>query len=200
MTNPFPCFIGETILDIDDTTRQGLQEVIATINKNIADDVVSFSSYFHMPSVHTFNEHFVTLTTLIEQAGNEYYRKLKNVTDPIDTLVVQRMWVNIFRQHGYTTFHDHWETPFSYTFYMDDSEAPLKFMHPSQIKSTKFHFIKPQRHKLLIWPGHLMHEITPNRTTTARVSIAGKFNWNQPWLTPDGRPHDNEPLDGYKDM
>ena len=195
MINPFPCYIGEVILDIDDTTHQGLMDTIEQVGTHVSEENISFSSYFHMPSVHNMNEHFAVLSNKIVEASNVYYRKLKNVNESIDTLQMQRMWINIFKQHGYTTFHDHWETPFSYTFYMDNYDSPLKFMHPSQVKSTNFHFIKPARHKLLIWPGYLMHEIVPNREPVERLSIAGKLNWTQLWLTPDGRPHDNDPLD-----
>ena len=195
MINPFPICIGETILDIDDETHQGLSELVNQIRCNMTPDLISYSSYFHMPSVHNINKHYNLLSKKIVSTANEYYRTLKNISEPIDTLRMQRMWINVFRQHGYTTFHDHWEMPFSYTFYLGDSDTPLRFMHPSQVKSSTFYFIKPQRHKLIIWPGWLMHEIMPNRDSADRISLAGKLNWTQNWLTSDGRPHDNDPLD-----
>jgi hypothetical protein len=200
MINPFPCFIGETILDIDDETHRGLFELIDQIREKMTTDLISYSSYFHIPSVHNANKHYSLLSEKITCAANTYYRTLKNIEEPIDALRMQRMWINVFKQHGYTTFHDHWELPYSYTFYLDDSTTPLRFMHPSQIKSTNYHFVKPKQHKLVIWPGWLMHEIMPNRNIEDRISIAGKLNWTQSWLTPDGRPHDNDPLDKPKDL
>ena len=94
---------------------------------------------------------------------------LNKFNDTKDKLILHDMWVNIYEKGDRTVLHDHSPTDYSCCYYADieENSSPIKF--PPKLE------IFPKNDMLVIFPGHLKHEVLP--TNGRRILIAMNLDY-----------------------
>ena len=109
----------------------------------------------------------------------------------IEELIIKRMWFNVNPQHGYQGNHHHADYLLAGTYYIDvpeNSRTPefsnpsaysyLKNQCPIETHLTLSNFrIDTKSKDLLIWPGHLSHEVKTNKSIENRITASFCIDW-----------------------
>ncbi len=106
-------------------------------------------------------------------------------------LVCDSLWINILGEGGHHSGHVHPNSVISGTCYvaMPASAGALKLEDPrlammmaappvapeAPTQRQRFHYIEPQPGEVLMWESWLRHEVMPNGSEDARISIS--FNY-----------------------
>jgi len=96
---------------------------------------------------------------------------------------IDNFWIIVNRRNAYNAIHTHPCSDFSAVYYIKAPEegGDLTFFNPSidlierapnqNIFPTLGKFV-PQDRKLIVFPSHLKHCVTPNNSDTVRISLA----------------------------
>ena len=129
---------------------------------------------------------FVKLLSEKQTAANAYHNKLQFKKEYNQKIT--NIWININGKGHANEFHIHSGAAISGTFYITDSNFPIKFKHPYEEIShyywnekviDKFNNsnagqwnIKPEKNTLLMFPPWLYHKVVMNNDDIDRISIA----------------------------
>lgn len=190
--NPFPSFIYRTKLDVD------LNELTAKI-ETLVDKTGNWnlcSSHFTHPSLEKIDPLFAEVSNQIQAHANRFYCLSKNV-NLVNLMQTKRIWFNIYRAGGYMRPHDHHECYYGSSLYIKTNKTSrIVFTHPNQIKFNTTVELDPQPGELLIWPGWMLHEVTPNfENDNERVVLSAKIDYKMPHVDFDNRRIDQDIFD-----
>jgi uncharacterized protein (TIGR02466 family) len=190
--NPFPSFIYRTKLNID------LEELTNKIELLVdrGNDWSLFSSHFTHRSLENIDPIFAEVSRQITAHANRFYCLSKNVK-LVNLMDTKRIWFNVYRQGGYMRPHDHYEVYYGSSFYVKTNKTSrILFTHPSQIKFNTVYEVDPQPGELLIWPGWLLHEVSPNlELGDERIVVSAKIDYKSSHFDLDNRRVDQDIFD-----
>lgn len=102
-------------------------------------------------------------------------------------------WVNLHYENEYSPIHRHQNSMYSFVFYVDVEENSGDIIFSQGNNSTfcynafeipvssynvynaKEWVIKPKNNMIIIFPSHLLHCVTPNKSKKFRYSISGNY-------------------------
>lgn len=134
--------------------------------------------------LHTRAE-FASFTAFVDETVREVKEFLSIAAD-VD-LRVSNCWFNINPTGCFNTRHVHGNSYFSGAYYVRASEdsGSIRFFDPTSVRHCYFapveelnprncfsHAFKPVEGRLLIFPGYVPHEVTPNLGEHDRMSIS----------------------------
>jgi len=190
--NPFPSFIYRTKLNVD------IQELEEKIEKLVNRDSnwTMFSSHFTHRSLENIDPIFAEVSRQFAAHANRFYCLSKNV-NLVNIMATKRMWFNVYRQGGYMRPHDHYEAYYGSSLYVKTNKTSrILFTHPSQIKFNTVYEVDPLPGELLIWPGWMLHEVSPNlEPDDERIVMSAKLDYKASHFDLDNRRVDQDIFD-----
>lgn len=193
--NPFPSFIYETKIDID------IDAVLSKIETMIdrKKEWGLWTSHWSHPNLDGVDPVFSEIARSVELHANNFYNISKNTSNFIPIMNTKRLWFNVYRHGGWMRPHDHYEVYYGSTLFLKTNKSSkIVFTHPSQIKFNSTVEFDPIPGTLLIWPGWMLHEVTPNyELDNERVTISAKVDYKVPHVTHDNRRIDTDLFDNF---
>jgi len=117
----------------------------------------------------SYNEHFLKVGEIALKFSKDIAKKVWAVTiSPI----LSDIWGMKYKTNEYAISHDHFPSMFSFAYYINPPEnSTLSF--PELNKELK------NEHKMLvIFPGHMLHEVKPKEFTGHRYVVSGNIDNN----------------------
>lgn len=182
--NPFPTFIYKTKLDID--VDKVLNKIETFVDRD--KDWGLWTSHWSHPNLEDIDPIFSDISSKIVPHADQFYALSKNI-NLIPIMTIKRMWFNVYRHGGWMRPHDHYEVYYGSTLYLKTNKSSkIAFTHPSQIKFNTTIEFDPEPGDLLIWPGWMLHEVTPNyELDNERVTLSSKIDYKIPHVTHENR-------------
>jgi len=120
--------------------------------------------YFLWEHSRVFDELFSNIVTHY----NQYFSTLETNPTILQNILLQNAWGIIYNEGHYAEKHNHANNYYSFAYYLsvDENSSPLIFEDTVEIY--------PKEDMLILFPGHLYHEVKPNQNT--RISISGNIN------------------------
>jgi uncharacterized protein (TIGR02466 family) len=193
--NPFPSFVYRTKLDID--IEKLTDKIESLVDRKI--DWTLWLSHWTHPNLVEVDPIFKDVSDQLAFHANKFYCLSKNIDRHLNLMKVKRLWFNVYKHGGYMRAHDHYESYYASSLYLKTNKSSkITFTHPSQIKFNTTVELDPQPGELLIWPGWMLHEVSPNlEVNTERVVLSAKIDYVVPHTTLDGRRLDTDLLDNF---
>ena len=89
-------------------------------------------------------------------------------------------WGIIYNKGKFTKRHSHWPYTYAFGYYLTDTKNSSPLIFPTANKK-----IYPKRGDLIVFPGHVQHEVPILETETERCMVAG--NIYHEWKVPNER-------------
>jgi len=140
----------------------------------VFDNIFYGKGYSTIGSQENLHKEYPYFTDYILGAMREYDDKLK----------VTRMWVNINPTGAYQTRHNHADSDFAGTYYLqvpEEDSGSIQFYNPSPVVEAMHrmrpyhnftHMHIPTETDLMIWPGFLDHEVMYNHSDKERWTVS----------------------------
>lgn len=143
-------------------------------------------------------QEFESLKKLIFENAQSYIiqqlTKLASLGSPINTnpqLKITKMWFNVNPTYGYQSRHHHSACLLAGTYYITvpENSGRIEFTNPNgfayysnQSLSQKwllnnYYAFEPQAGDMLLWPGHIDHEVKMNRSSDLRITVSFCLDW-----------------------
>ena len=192
----FPIYLFEDILDIPniDNIKQWCLDT-----SDVASPLYCGHFVRSRPSIHNATPDLQLLTDQIIQNAVKSFYQMQNPKKDFHSValyppifIMKRMWCNIYNKNGLMDPHNHYESPYAGTLFLNSSKACLSFYNPNQYRPNDRYKVKPEPGKVVIWPGWLTHQVDPNFSDDVRISISFKLEFILPNVDQDGRRLDNE--------
>lgn len=145
-------------------------------------------------------EEFQGLKNLILKNAHEYVlqqmMKLAHLGCPINAnpqLRIRKMWFNVNPTHGYQGRHHHAGFLLAGTYYISVPEhsGRIEFTNPNTFAYFKnqslahkwllnnYYAFEPEAGDMLLWPGHLDHEVKTNKSNNPRITVSFCLDWDE---------------------
>ena len=147
-----------------------------------------YTSYASLDDLPHRHPAFADLLSCLDQQAADFADRLDWALGSAQ-LVCDSLWVNILAEDGYHSGHIHPQSVISGTCYisMPEGAGALKLEDPrlalmmaspalrEGAKHPRFNYVQPETGTVLMWESWLRHEVMPNRSEEARLSVS--FNY-----------------------
>ena len=155
---------GQTVnahIDLELTTREN---VGITFTSNV-------KSYMTDWRMHENYESFATIGSI---ACKEAKRISENMFKP--NMFIGESWGIIYNKGKHTKRHSHWPYTYAFGYYLTDTKNSSPLLFPTANKT-----IYPKKGDLILFPGHVQHEVPMLENEEERIMIAGNLyhSWTE---------------------
>ena len=148
-------------VDLELATRENVGVVFTS-------NVKSYMTDWRM---HEHHESFATIGKLACRAAS---RISENMFKP--NMFVGESWGIIYNKGKHTKRHSHWPYTYAFGYYLTDTTNSSPLIFPTANKT-----IYPKKGDLIIFPGHVQHEVPTLESEEERIMIAGNLyhSWTE---------------------
>ena len=148
-------------VDLELATRENVGVVFTS-------NVKSYMTDWRM---HEHHESFATIGKLACRAASKIS---ENMFKP--NMFVGESWGIIYNKGKHTKRHSHWPYTYAFGYYLTDTTNSSPLIFPTANKT-----IYPKKGDLIIFPGHVQHEVPTLESEEERIMIAGNLyhSWTE---------------------
>lgn len=162
----FDCLLYETTLDED-------QDYNAYINKL---DLKTFEA-----NNNNYDKSPEDLKHKTQSRLNNFFIKILDKNKSLSHLTIRDCWVQEYKEGQYHEIHTHDKDLLSFVYFSDCTEhsSEVTFYnlgYPNVV--THRYVVKPEKNKVIVFPGFLPHGVKPNKDNTRRI-VSGNLLWQK---------------------
>ena len=149
---------GQTVnahIDLELATRENVGVVMTS-------NVKSYMTDWRM---HEEHESFRLIGSIACRVAKHLSQRLFN-----SNLIVGESWGIVYNKGKSTKRHSHWPYTYAFGYYLTDTKDSSPLIFPTANKK-----IWPKRGDLIVFPGHVQHEVPIIETETERLMVAGNI-------------------------
>ena len=149
---------GQTVnahIDLELATRENVGVVMTS-------NVKSYMTDWRM---HEEHESFRLIGGIACRVAKHLSQRLFN-----SNLIVGESWGIVYNKGKSTKRHSHWPYTYAFGYYLTDTKDSSPLIFPTANKK-----IWPKRGDLIVFPGHVQHEVPIIESETERLMVAGNI-------------------------